>query len=143
MFLGSYAPRLDDKGRVALPARFRTELEGGMVITKGQERCLTVYPTEEFGRITALLREAPATSRRVRDFSRILFAGATQESADAQGRVTIPPTLRTYAGLAKDLAVIGANTHVEIWDATAWDSYVAEREAAFSDPDEEVLPGLL
>lgn len=143
MFLGSYAPRLDDKGRVALPARFRAELEGGMVITKGQERCLTVYPTSEFTRITDLLRDAPMTGRRVRDYSRILFAGATQESPDAQGRVTIPPPLRAYAGLAKDLAVIGANTRVEIWDAAAWESYMTENEASFADSDEEVLPGLL
>lgn len=143
MFLGQYAPRLDDKGRVALPARFRADLEGGMVITKGQERCLAVYPTAEFARITALLSEAPITGRRVRDYSRILFSGATQESADSQGRVTLPPSLRTYAGLTKELAVIGANTRIEIWDAAAWAEYEAANEAAFAESDEEVLPGLL
>lgn len=143
MFLGTYAPRLDDKGRLALPAKFRSELEGGLVITKGQERCLTVFPAAEFSRITDLLRDAPMTGRRVRDYSRILFSGATQESADAQGRVTIPPALRSYAGLTKDCAVIGANTRVEIWDAAAWETYVQAGEAEFADADEEVLPGLL
>lgn len=142
MFLGSFSPRLDDKGRLALPARFRAELEGGLVITKGQERCLAVYPAAEFARITELLRDAPATGRRVRDFSRILFSGAAQETPDAQGRITIAAGLRDYAGLTKECAVIGANTRVEIWDAGAWSGYVAAREAEFADSEQEVLPGV-
>lgn len=142
MFLGTYAPRLDVKGRLALPAKFRADLDSGLVITKGQERCLFVFPLPEFARITEALRAAPVTARAVRDYSRVFFASASQEAPDAQGRITVPPALREYAGLTRDCTVIGANTRVEIWDAAAWDEYLAGTEQAFSDAAEEVLPGV-
>ena len=142
MFLGTHTPRLDDKGRLALPAKFRTELEGGLVITKGQERCLFVFPMAEFNRITELLRSAPVTQRSVRDYSRVFFASASHEVPDGQGRITVPSQLREYAGLAKDCVVIGANSRVEVWDAAAWQNYLASTEQSFADA-EEVLPGLL
>ena len=142
MFLGTHTPRLDDKGRLALPAKFRSELEGGLVITKGQERCLFVFPMAEFSRITDLLRTAPVTQRNVRDYSRVFFASASHEVPDGQGRITVPVPLREYAGLTKDCVVIGANTRVEVWDATAWQSYLDGTEQSFADA-EEVLPGLL
>jgi MraZ protein len=143
VFLGTHNPRLDAKGRLALPARFRTDLAGGLVVTKGQERCLYAFPIEEFTRLTASLRDAPVTARTVRDYSRVFFASATHEVPDAQGRVTLPASLRDYAGLDKDCAVIGANTRVEIWNAAAWDAYLADREQAFSDAAEEVIPGVM
>ena len=142
MFLGTHTPRLDDKGRLALPAKFRSELEGGLVITKGQERCLFVFPMTEFNRITELLRSAPVTQRSVRDYSRVFFASASHEVPDGQGRITVPSQLREYAGLAKDCVVIGANSRVEVWDAAAWQNYLASTEQSFADA-EEVLPGLL
>ncbi|HEY0169048.1 MAG TPA: division/cell wall cluster transcriptional repressor MraZ [Jatrophihabitans sp.] len=142
MFLGTHTPRLDDKGRLALPAKFRTELEGGLVITKGQERCLFVFPMAEFSRITELLRSAPVTQRSVRDYSRVFFASASHEVPDGQGRITVPSQLREYAGLSKDCVVIGANSRVEVWDSAAWQSYLADTEQSFADA-EEVLPGLL
>lgn len=143
VFLGTHTPRLDDKGRLALPARFRAELEGGLVITKGQERCLFVFPIAEFGRLTELLRTAPVTDRRVRDYSRVFFASASNEVPDGQGRITVPQPLRHYAGLSKDCAVIGANTRVEVWDASAWQAYLDSTEQVFAEAAEEVLPGLL
>jgi MraZ protein len=143
VFLGTHTPRLDDKGRLALPARFRPELEGGLVICKGQDRCLYVFPAAEFGRVTDALRSVPMTDRRVRDYSRVLFASASNEIPDAQGRITVPPTLRQYAGLTKDCAVIGANTRIEVWDAAAWQQYLDATEPAFADIAEEVLPGVL
>jgi MraZ protein len=143
VFLGTHTPRLDDKGRLALPARFRAELEGGLVITKGQERCLFVLPPAEFGRLTEVLRSAPLTDRRARDYSRVLFASASNEVPDAQGRITVPPPLRDYAGLTKDCVVIGANTRVEVWDASAWQTYLDNTEQDFADAHEEVVPGLL
>ena len=142
MFLGTHTPRLDDKGRLALPAKFRTELEGGLVITKGQERCLFVFPMAEFSRITELLRSAPVTQRNVRDYSRVFFASASHEVPDGQGRITVPSQLREYAGLSKDCVVIGANSRVEVWDSAAWQSYLESTEQSFADA-EEVLPGLL
>ena len=143
MFLGTHAPRLDEKGRLFLPAKYRDELSGGVVITKGQERCLYVFPQEEFGRITEALRTAPVTAKSVRDYSRVFFASASDELPDKQGRITVPAALRTYAGLDRDCVVIGANTRLEIWDAQAWETYLAAQEDSFSEAAEEVLPGIL
>ena len=143
MFLGTHAPRLDEKGRLFLPAKFRDELAEGVVITKGQERCLYVFPVEEFNRITARLADAPVTAKAVRDYTRVFFASASDERPDKQGRITVPPALRAYAGLTRDCVVIGQNTRVEIWDRAAWEAYEAEQEQAFSELSEEVLPGVL
>ena len=143
MFLGTHNPRLDEKGRLILPAKYRDELAGGVVITKGQERCLYLFPQEEFTRITEALRTAPVTAKAVRDYSRVFFASASDEVPDKQGRITIAPALRSYAALQRDCAVIGANTRLEIWDAAAWDTYLQEQEDNFSDASEEVLPGVL
>lgn len=142
MFLGTHEPRLDDKGRLILPAKFREELAAGLVITKGQERCLYVFPSNEFSVITETLKQAPVTAKSARDYSRVMFAGAHDEIPDRQGRVTIPQSLRTYAGLEKECVVIGANTRVEIWDATSWNEYLTDREKSFADVSEEVFPGL-
>lgn len=142
MFLGTYTPRLDDKGRLILPAKFREQLEAGVVVTRGQERCLYVFPLAEFERLADQLRQAPVTSKQARDYLRVFLSGASDESVDKQGRVTIPPNLRTYAGLGRDVAVIGAGQRVEIWDSSAWDTYLAEQEQAFAEQAEEVVPGL-
>ena len=99
MFLGTHTPRLDDKGRLILPAKFRDELAGGVVITKGQERCLYVFPTPEFQRIADQLRAQPMTHKAARAYSRVFFASAHDEVPDKQGRVTIPAHLRAYAAL--------------------------------------------
>ena len=142
MFLGTHEPRLDEKGRLILPAKFRDELAAGLVITKGQERCLYVFPSNEFATITEQLRQAPVTAKSARDYMRVMFAGAHDEIPDRQGRITIPQGLRTDAGLAKECVVIGANTRVEIWDSTSWSEYLADREKGFADVSEEVVPGL-
>jgi MraZ protein len=142
MFLGTHSPRLDDKGRLILPAKFRDELAEGLVITKGQERCLFVFPMAEFSQIAEQLRAAPMTHKAARAYGRVFFASASDEVPDKQGRITIPPHLREYAGLTRDCVVIGASTRVEIWDSQAWDSYLAESEEAFADIEEEVLPGV-
>jgi MraZ protein len=143
VFLGTHTPRLDDKGRLFLPAKYREELSAGLVLTKGQERCLYVFPDTEFARITEALRAAPVTAKAVRDYSRVFFASASDGIPDKQGRITIPPGLRDYAGLQRDCVVIGANTRLEIWDAVAWEAYLAQQEDAFSGASEEVLPGIL
>lgn len=142
MFLGTHYPRLDDKGRLILPAKFREQLEAGVVVTRGQERCLYVFPVAEFERLAEQLRQAPVTSKQARDYLRVFLSGASDEVLDKQGRITIPPILRTYAGLDRDCAVIGAGQRVEIWDSTAWDTYLAQQEEAFAEQAEEVVPGL-
>jgi transcriptional regulator MraZ len=143
VFLGTHTPRLDEKGRLFLPAKYREDLAQGIVVTKGQERCLYVFPVVEFARIAEALRVAPVTAKAVRDYSRVFFASASDEIPDKQGRITIPPGLRDYAALQRDCAVIGANTRLEIWDAAAWDAYRVDQEDAFSAMSEEVLPGVL
>jgi MraZ protein len=141
VFLGTYSPRLDDKGRLVLPAKFRDELAEGLVMTKGQERCLYVFSATEWARMTERLREAPLSAQGARAYSRVFFASAHDEVPDKQGRVTVPQALRDYAGLDRECAVIGANTRVEIWDATAWDAYLESQEESFASLSEEVLPG--
>jgi MraZ protein len=143
VFLGTYSPRLDEKGRLFLPAKFRDELADGLVITKGQERCLYVFSTAEFGRLTERLREAPLSAKGARDYSRVFFASAHDDAPDKQGRITVPVPLRDYAALSRECAVIGANTRVEIWDAQAWAGYLAGQEEGFASLSEEVLPGVL
>ncbi len=142
MFLGTHSPRLDDKGRLILPAKFREQLESGVVVTRGQERCLYVFPAAEFERLAEQLRQAPVTSKQARDYLRVFLSGASDEVLDKQGRITIPPLLRNYAGLERDCAVIGAGQRVEIWDLPAWESYLAEQEQSFAEQTEEVVPGL-
>jgi MraZ protein len=141
-FLGTHHPRLDDKGRLFLPARFRDDLAEGLVITKGQERCLFVWPTADFDLVTERLDSASITNKAVRDYSRVFYASATNEVPDKQGRITVPPPLRTYADLGRDCVVIGAKTRVEIWNAENWEAYLAEQEQKFATVSEEVLPGV-
>ena len=143
MFLGTHTPRLDEKGRLFLPAKYRDELAPGLILTKGQERCVYVFPVPEFERITEALRTAPVTAKGLRDYSRVFFASASDEVPDKQGRITIPPALREYAALNRDCVVIGANTRLEIWDSQAWASYLGQQEDVFSEASEEVLPGVL
>ncbi|GGK26092.1 transcriptional regulator MraZ [Pilimelia terevasa] len=141
MFLGTHTPRLDDKSRLILPAKFRDGLAGGVVITKGQERCLYVFPVAEFQRIATQLQAQPMTHKAARAYSRVFFASAHDETPDKQGRVTLPAHLRQYAGLTRELAVIGASSRVEIWDAAAWESYLDASEDDFAEIGEGVLPG--
>jgi MraZ protein len=143
VFLGTHTPRLDEKGRLFLPAKYRDELAPGLILTKGQERCVYVFPVTEFERITEAMRNAPVTAKGLRDYSRVFFASASDEVPDKQGRITIPPALREYAALNRDCVVIGANTRLEIWDSQAWASYLGQQEDAFSEASEEVLPGVL
>jgi MraZ protein len=142
VFLGTHTPRLDDKGRLFLPAKFRDELAGGVVITRGQERCLYVFTKNAFAARAEELQSAQLSSKAARDYGRMFFSSASDEIPDKTGRVTVPPLLRQYAGLTKECVVVGANTRLEIWDAAAWQAYEAEQEQAFADQDEGV-PGLL
>lgn len=143
MFLGTYEPKLDDKGRLILPAKYRDQLADGLVITRGQERCLFVFPMEEFIRMQEQAREAPLTNRESRNYLRVFLSGAADQEPDRQGRISVPANLRDYAGLDRELAVIGAGNRVEIWDRAAWAAFLAEQEQVFAERDEEVIPGVL
>lgn len=147
MFLGTYTPSLDDKGRLILPARFREELAAGLVVTKGQERCLAVWTAEGFAELTAQMRDAArpgspdaVIGRSWRDYHRVFFASAYDCQPDTQGRIVIPAPLREYAGLTRECVVIGADTRLEVWDAKAWAEYLAGAESAFSATGSEAAP---
>jgi MraZ protein len=142
MFLGTYAPKLDEKGRIILPAKFRDELAAGVVITRGQEHCLYVYSSREFERVLEKVSQGPVTDKDTRDYQRGLLSGAIQELPDKQNRVTLPVILRDYAGLDRDLTVIGAGNRAEIWDTEAWNTYYSEAESKYANRTEEVIPGL-
>lgn len=142
MFFGTYAPRIDDKGRLTLPAKFRDQLAEGLVVTRGQERCVTVWPLGDFTRMTERLRDAPLTHRGIRDYVRMLSAAAADQIPDRQGRITIPPVLRAYASIDKDVTVIGSMNRVEVWDPAAWQEYSAEQEQKFAELSDEVFPGI-
>jgi len=141
-FLGTHSPKLDDKGRLVLPAKFREGFAGGLVLTKGQDRSIVVWPAAEFATYAERLNEASRSNPKVQAYQRVLFSGASDEIPDRQGRITVPPALRDYAGLDRDVVVVGKNTTAEIWDAQAWETYLATQEESFSGLAEEVLPGI-
>ncbi|MEW6867491.1 division/cell wall cluster transcriptional repressor MraZ [Trueperella pyogenes] len=143
MFLGTYEPRLDDKGRLILPAKFRDQLQGGLVMTRGQEHCLYLFPMSEFENILGNLRQAPMTSKDARNYTRVFLSGANDQIPDKQGRVTIPIALREYAGLDREVAVIGSGARVEVWDLAKWNSYLEATESEFADREDELIPGLI
>lgn len=142
MFLGTYEPKLDDKGRVILPARFREDMEGGIVLTRGQEHCIYAFPAQEFEQMTVELRRAPLSSKQARDYIRVLLSGAYKEVPDKQGRITLPPDLRKYAGIDRELTVIGAGSRAEIWNSQAWNDYLSVQEDVFSETENEIIPGM-
>lgn len=143
LFLGTYTPRLDDKGRMILPAKYRDKLSDGLVITRGQERCLFIYAQADFEAMAAQWQASPTTSKAVRDHQRVFLSGASDEIPDRQGRVTIPAALRGYAGLSHECTVIGAGSRLEVWDSTAWAAFLEQAEPAFADQSEEVVPGVM
>jgi len=142
LLLGTYTPKLDEKGRLLLPAKLRPRFSPGLVMTKGQEHCIYLMPVDEFARFYEKLQLAPVTEREVRDYLRVMLSGASDETPDKQGRINIPQSLREYANLDRDVAVIGAGTRVEVWDKAAWDTYLSDKEQAYADTATQLLPGL-
>jgi MraZ protein len=138
LLLGTFTPKLDEKGRLILPAKFRGRLAGGLVMTRGQDRCLFLLPMDEFGRIYEQVRSAPVTSRQARDYLRMFLSSASDEVPDKQGRVSVPAPLREYAGLDRDVVVIGVGTRVEVWDAETWAAYSEEKEAGYAEIAETI-----
>jgi MraZ protein len=135
VFLGEYRHTLDSKGRVILPSAFREELEEGLVMTVGLDRCLTVHPRSDWERVVEHLRGLRTTDRRERMFARVMLSSAQPEQLDRQGRITIPARLREYASLERDVAVVGADSRVELWEGAAWDAYRDQAMADFANTE--------
>lgn len=142
MLLGTHTPRIDDKGRVVLPAKFRDTLSDGVVLTKGQDRCVVLWPTEEFAKYADRLNEASRANAAVRSYLRVLFSSAFDDKPDKQGRISVPGALRDYADLDRDVVIAGNGATAEIWNKPSWTNYLSEQEQSFSDIGEEVVPGL-
>ncbi len=138
MFIGEYQHTLDEKGRLAIPAKFRRELEKGAVITRGLDRCLTVYTAEEWEKLATRLANLPMASANTRAFARLMLAGAMDVALDAQGRVVVPDYLREYAGLGKKAVLAGLYNRLELWDAGKWDEFKARTEVASADIAEKL-----
>ncbi|NLE76841.1 MAG: division/cell wall cluster transcriptional repressor MraZ [Chloroflexi bacterium] len=132
MFLGEFEHSIDEKGRITVPAKFRAGLAEGMVITRGLDRCLWVFPPQEWQALAEKIGQLPLTSESARGFERLMFSGAAEATPDGQGRVLVPSYLRTYAGLDSDAIVIGVNRRLEIWSRDRWtamrDSVEADAE---------------
>ena len=116
MFMGEYNHTIDAKGRMIVPSKFRELLGNEFVVTKGLDGCLFVYPNEEWKNIEEKFRTVPLTTKDARKFSRFFFAGAATCEVDKQGRILIPGVLREFAGLEKDVVLIGVASRIEIWD---------------------------
>jgi MraZ protein len=142
-FVGTHERPVDERGRLMLPPEYRRHFASGLVLTKGQERCLYVFEMEEFWRTAERLGKTPGAAKSVRLFSRVFFGSASFEDLDKQGRITINPGLRAYAALKGMCAVIGVNTRLEIWPLAGWQNYLADQEDAFAAVAEDVLPGIL
>lgn len=123
MLMGEFMHTLDPKGRVFLPAKWREELADEVVVTKGHEKCLYVMTKERFGARRAQLDELSSNRKVNRDHNRIFFSSGSEEPVDKSGRMSIPANLRQYAGLEKEVVVIGVSDRAEIWDRTEWMQY--------------------
>lgn len=120
MFLGSYEYRIDAKGRVPLPPKFREKLKQGLVLTHGLERCITVYPLSEWMRIAENSSALPPARSKERRMNRFIFATAFSMELDAQGRVALPVPLRQYAEIGENVVIVGTNNYAEIWSEQNW-----------------------
>ena len=122
MFMGEYNHTLDTKGRLIIPSKFRETLGEKFVVTKGLDGCLFVYAGDDWNAFEQKLTSLPLINKEARQFARFFLAGAATVEVDKQGRILLPAHLREFAGLEKDVVVIGANTKAEIWDRARWEA---------------------
>ncbi len=134
-FFGTYAPRMDDKGRVTLPAKYREHLAAGVMLTRGQDHAIYLFTKEDFDAFAQPAYNADVTNREQLGFQRYLFANSEEQRPDAQGRITMSARMRDYAGIDKDVVINGSGSRMEIWAADAWERYEAEQETAYAAPE--------
>ena len=123
MFIGEYKHSIDQKGRLAVPVKFRAKLASGAVVTRGLDGSLFLYPQEEWQKLAQKLSELPISQSDARAFLRLMLAGAMDVEIDKQGRITIPGYLREYAGIKNSVVVAGLFNRLEIWSSEKWDTY--------------------
>lgn len=132
MFMGEYHQKIDEKGRITIPAKFRQGLGDNFIVTRGLDGCLFAYPMDTWNIITKKYENLPNV-REARNFMRFLFSGANDQSFDKNGRINVSALLLKYAHLGKECVVIGVGDRIEIWDADSWNDFTLENESAFSE----------
>jgi MraZ protein len=120
LLLGEYEHTIDDKGRITVPAKYRGRLAAGLVVTKGIDRCLWLFPMDVWEELSEKIRNLPLTNPRAREFRRQVFGNASDAVPDKQGRIILPPTLRSYGDIDSQAAIIGLHDHCEIWSPERW-----------------------
>ncbi|ADL07705.1 division/cell wall cluster transcriptional repressor MraZ [Thermosediminibacter oceani] len=139
MFMGQFQHSLDAKGRLIIPSKFRELLGDSFILTKGLDRCLFVYPKDEWCLLEQKLKTLPLTKKDARAFIRFFFSGAVEVEIDKQGRILIPPMLREYAGIEKDVVIIGVSNRAEIWSQKEWEAYCKEAESSYEEIAENMV----
>ncbi|MFQ7575424.1 MAG: division/cell wall cluster transcriptional repressor MraZ [Lachnospira sp.] len=129
MFMGEYNHIIDAKGRLIVPAKFREILGDNFVVTKGLDGCLFVYSDKEWQAFEEKLKTLPLTNKNARQFTRFFLAGAAQVEVDKQGRILLPQVLREFAGLEKEVVLVGVASRIEIWSKEHWDDCMADYDA--------------
>lgn len=132
MFMGEFHHTVDNKGRLIIPSRVREDLGDQFIVTRGLEKCLFIYPKDEWNNIIQKYKQLPDTKDR-RYFMRIFLSGATICELDKQGRINIPIPLLEYASLEKDCIIIGVDDRLEVWSKERWDTFITENEENLSD----------
>ncbi len=133
MFIGEYPYSIDEKKRLAVPAKFRQLLRKKAVITRGIDQCLFLYPAKEWGNLAEKLSKLPLSQADARGFARLMLTGAMEVNLDNLGRILVPDYLKDYAGLKKKVVIAGVYNRIEIWDETKWKGYKEKTEKEVGD----------
>ncbi|MDZ7672168.1 MAG: division/cell wall cluster transcriptional repressor MraZ [Halanaerobiales bacterium] len=128
MLIGEYLHKMDSKGRLIIPAKFREELGDNFVATRGLDNCLFIFPMDEWEQLSKKIANTPVTNKNARFFARFFISGATESTLDKQGRINIPTNLKEYAELEKDIVVIGLTNRIELWAKENWDQFLETTE---------------
>ncbi|MGM0444939.1 MAG: division/cell wall cluster transcriptional repressor MraZ [Bacillota bacterium] len=128
MLIGEYLHKMDSKGRLIIPAKFREELGDNFVATRGLDNCLFIFPMDEWEQLSKKIANTPVTNKNARFFARFFISGATESTLDKQGRINIPTNLKEYAELEKEIVVIGLTNRIELWAKENWDQFLESTE---------------
>ena len=121
MFLGEYTHTIDDKGRLTIPSKYRPLLQAGLVVTRGPDRCIAVYPMDAWKELVEKIKSLPKTPKPMRQYTRLIFSAASDLLMDRQGRILIPSVLSRYAEIDSEVIITGMNDRFEIWNPTRWE----------------------
>ncbi|TRZ78121.1 transcriptional regulator MraZ [bacterium] len=138
MFIGEYTHTIDDKGRLAIPVKFRKDLIKGAVITRGLDNCLFLYPIEEWKVLADKLSKLPIGQANTRAFARLMLAGAMDATLDKQGRIIVPDYLRKFGKISKKIVLAGLYNRIEVWSESEWEKFKGNAEKSSNDIAEKL-----